>query len=85
MPRLSVITVLLFSLLSACAASDKSLLIRDGDELLDCGELEDELELAKNFGENASARIRHIRTLQKKSLCIPKPKISISIGVSGSL
>ena len=85
MSRLSVIIVLLFLLLSACAASDKSLLVKEGDELLDCSELADELELAKSFGENAPARLRHIRALQEKSRCTPKPKISISIGVSGSL
>jgi hypothetical protein len=78
-------TVLLFLLMSACATSDKSILVKKGDELLDCGALADEFAFAKNLGENAAARRRHIKALQEKRECIPKPKISISIGVSGSL
>ena len=77
--------VLSFSLLVACAKPDKSILVKEGDELLDCPALANEFEFAKNLGENASSRRRHIKALQKKRQCIKKPEISISIGVFGSL
>ncbi len=72
-------------LLIACAKPDESILVKEGDELLDCGALANELEFSENLGENASARRRHIRALQEKRQCIKRPKISISIGVTGSL
>ena len=77
--------VLSFSLLVACAKPDKSILVKEGDELLDCRALANEFEFAKNLGENASSRRRHIKALQEKRQCIRKPEISISIGVVGSL
>ena len=77
--------VLFFLLLIACGKPDKSILVKEGDDLLDCGALANELEFAKNLGENASSRRRHIRALQKKKQCIKKPEITISIGVAGSL
>ena len=77
--------VLSFSLLVACAKPDKSILVKEGDDLLDCRALANEFEFAKNLGENASSRRRHIKALQKKRQCIKKPEISISISVGGSL
>ena len=77
--------VLSFSLLVACAKPDKSILVKEGDDLLDCRALANEFEFAKNLGENATSRRRHIKALQKKRQCIKKPEISISIGVVGSL
>ena len=77
--------VLSFSLLVACAKPDKSILVKEGDDLLDCRALANEFEFAKNLGENASSRRRHIKALQEQKQCIKKPEISISIGVFGSL
>ena len=77
--------VLSFSLLIACATPDKSILVKDGDDLLDCRELANEFEFAENLGANAASRRRHIKALQEKRQCIKKPEISISIGVVGSL
>ena len=79
------VIVLSFLLLNACAKPDKSILVKEGDELLDCRALANEFEFAKNLGENASSRRRHIKALQEKRQCIKKPEISISIGVFGSL
>jgi hypothetical protein len=82
----SVIMIALCSLLLlACAKPDQSILVKDGDDLLDCGALANELVFAKNLGENAPSRRRHIKALQDKKQCVKKPEISISIGVSGSL
>ena len=80
-----LVIVLSLALLIACAKPDKSLLVKEGDDLLDCRALANEFEFAKNLGENASSRRRHIKALQEKRQCIKKPEISISIGVSGSL
>ena len=77
--------VLCSSLLLACAKSDQSILVKEGDDLLDCGALANELVFAKNLGENAPSRRRQIKALQDKKQCVKKPEISISIGVSGSL
>ena len=74
-----------FLLLIACAKPDKSILVKEGDDLLDCRALANEFEFAKNLGENASSRRRHIKALQEKKECIRKPEISISIGVVGTL
>lgn len=82
----SILVIVLFSsLLIACAKPDESILIKDGDDLLDCRALANEFEFAKNLGENASSRRRHIRTLQEKRQCIKTPEISISIGVTKSI
>ena len=82
----SVIMIALCSLLLlACAKPDQSILVKEGDDLLDCGALANELVFAKNLGENAPLRRRHIKALQDKKQCVKKPEISISIGVSGSL
>jgi len=82
----SVIMIALCSLLLlACAKPDQSILVKEGDDLLDCGALANELIFAKNLGENAPSRRRHIKALLDKKQCVKKPEISISIGVSGSL
>ena len=82
----SILAIFLsFSLLIACAKPDESILVKEGDDLLDCGALANELVFAKNLGENAPSRRRHIKALQDKKQCVKKPEISISIGVSGSL
>ena len=80
-----IMIALCSSLLLACAKPDRSILVKEGDDLLDCGALENELGFAKNLGENAPSRRRHIKALQDKKQCVKKPEISISIGVSGSL
>ena len=80
-----LVMVLSVLLLIACAKPDKSILVKEGDDLLDCRALANEFEFAKNLGENASSRRRHIKSLQEKKECIRKPEISISIGVVGSL
>ena len=85
MKNFLLLIVLSTSLLSGCAKLDQSILVKEGDDILDCGELANELEFAKNLGENAPPRRRYIRALQEKKQCVPKPKISILIGVSGSL
>ena len=85
MSNLIFMIILSFSLLIACAKPDKSILVKEGDELLDCRALANEFEFAKNLGENASSRRRHIKALQEKRQCTKKPEISISIGVVGSL
>ena len=80
-----IMIALCSSLLLACAKQDQSILVKEGDDLLDCGALANELALAKNLGENAPSRRRHIKALEDKKQCVKKPEISISIGVSGSL
>ena len=80
-----IMIVLCSSLLLACAKPDQSILVKEGDELLDCGALANELVFAKNLGENAPSRRRHIKALQDKKRCVKKPEISISIGASVSL
>ena len=80
-----IMIVLCSSLLLACAKPDQSILVKEGDDLLDCSALANELVFAKNLGENAPSRRRHIKALQDKKQCVKKPEISISIGVSGSL
>jgi hypothetical protein len=80
-----IMIALCSSLLLACAKPDQSILVKEGDDLLDCGALATELVFAKNLGENAPSRRRHIKALQDKKQCVEKPEISISIGVSGSL
>ena len=80
-----IMIVLCFLLLLACAKPAQSILVKEGDDLLDCGALANELVFAKNLGENAPSRRRHIKALQDKKQCVKKPEISISIGVSGSL
>ena len=81
----NLVIVFSFLLLIACAKPDESILVKEGDDLLDCRELANEFEFAKNLGENASSRRRHIKALQEKRQCIKKPEITISIGVVGSL
>ena len=85
MTKSVIMIVLCFLLLLACAKPDQSILVKEGDDLLDCGALANELVFAKNLGENAPSRRRHIKALQEKKQCVKKPEISISIGVSGSL
>ena len=80
-----IMIVLCSSLLLACAKPDQSILFKEGDDLLDCGALANELVFAKNLGANAPSRRRHIKALQDNKQCVKKPEISISIGVSGSL
>ena len=80
-----IMIVLYSSLLLACAKPDQSILVKEGDDLLDCGGLANELVFAKNLGENAPSRRRHIKALQDRKQCVNKPEVSISIGVSGSL
>jgi hypothetical protein len=78
------VTVILLFLLLSCALPDQSILTRDGDETLDCAALKAEFDFAAELSENAPARRRHIRELQKEKQCVTLPKISISIGVSKS-
>ena len=85
MTKSILMIVLSFLLMVACAKPDKSILVKEGDDLLDCRALANEFEFAKNLGENALPRRRHIKVLQEKRQCIKKPEISISIGVVGSL
>ena len=80
-----IMIALCSSLLLACAKPDQSILVKEGDDLLDCGALANELVFAKNLDENAPSRRRHIKALQDKRQCVKKPEISISISVSGSL
>ena len=80
-----IMIALCSSLLLACAKPDQSTLVKEGDDLLDCGALATELVFAKNLGENAPSRRRHIKALQDKKQCVKKPEISILVGVSGSL
>ena len=80
-----IMIVLCSSLLLACAKPGQSILVKEGDDLLDCAALANELVFAKNLGENAPSRRRHIKALQDKKQCVKKPEISISIGVLGSL
>ena len=42
-----------FLLLNACAKPDKSILVKEGDDLLDCRALANEFEFAKNHGKSA--------------------------------
>ena len=78
------VTVILLFLLLGCAPSDRSILTRDEDEILDCVALKGEYDFAAELGENAPARRRHIRALQSEKQCLTPLKISISIGVSKS-
>ena len=75
---------LYLSFVGACTVPDRSILTKEGDELLDCKALKLELIFARNLGENAAARRRHVKILQKKNQCLKKPKVSISIGLSKS-
>ena len=79
-----LVFVLFSSLLLACSKPDQSILVKEGDDLLDCGALAEELVFAKNLGENAPSRRRHLKALRDKKQCAKKPEISISIGVSGT-
>ena len=76
--------VMLLFLLLGCAPPDRSILTRDGDEVLDCAALKAEFDFAAKLGKNAPARRRHIRALQTEKQCVMPPKILISIGVSKS-
>ena len=76
--------VILLFLLLGCAPRDRSILTRNGDEVLDCAALKAEFDFAVELGENAPARRRHIRALQEDKQCVTPPKILISIGVSKS-
>ena len=78
------VTVMLSFLLLGCAPLDRSILTRDGDEVLDCAALKVEFDFAAELGKNAPARRRHIKALQEEKQCVTPPKISISIGVSKS-
>ena len=78
------VTGMLLFLLLGCAPLDRSILTRDGDEVLDCAALKAEFDFAADLGENAPARRRYIRKLQTEKQCVTPPKISISIGVSKS-
>ena len=71
-----------FLLLIACAKPDKSILVKEGDDLLDCRALANEFEFAKNFGANASSRRRHIKVLQEKKQCIIPPEVDPSAAPS---
>jgi hypothetical protein len=71
-----------FVLLVGCAASDRSILTKEGDERLDCPALAREFEHAATLGDNAPARRRHIRALQKRKRCDAPPRISVQIGIS---
>ena len=82
--RKSIRALCLLLALNACTNSNRSILVKEGDNLLDCNELQAELEFAKNLGENAPERRRHILALQKQKQCITKPKVIISIGISKS-
>jgi len=67
--------------LAGCLTTDKSILVKDGDDQLDCLALAKEYDHAVNLRENAAARRRHIRALQKQNACAKPPKVSISIGI----
>ena len=85
MMRLTAPLCFLFLLSSgACTTSDRSILTKEGDELLDCKALTSELVFAQNLGKNAPARRRHIKALQAEKQCLKKPKVSVSIGLSKS-
>jgi len=70
------------TLLAGCATPDRSILTKEGDEQLDCPALERAFEHAATLGDNAPARRRHIRALQKRKGCETPPRISVQIGVS---
>ena len=55
-----------FLLLIACAKPDKSILVKEGDDLLDCRALANEFEFAKNLGANASSRGGTLRPFRKR-------------------
>lgn len=84
MQLIAVPALVIIVCLGACALQDRSLLTKAGDELLDCAALQAEMAFAENLGEDAPARRRHIKALQKKNQCISKPKISMSFGFSKS-
>lgn len=77
-----IIKLLLLLSLLACTDRDQSILVKDGDELLNCKELEAELDFAHNLDENARARRRQIKKLQREKKCLNYPQINISIGIS---
>lgn len=82
-----LLIILVFSsmfLLGGCAAPDRSILTKQGDENLDCTGLKAEFDFAAQLGDNAPARRRHIRALQEEKQCVTPPKVTISIGVSKS-
>jgi hypothetical protein len=68
-----VIVILLVFLLG-CAPPDRSIFTRDGDEDLDCAALKAEFNFAAELGQNAPARRRHIKALQKEKQCVTPPK-----------
>lgn len=83
--RLITIPLLItLACLGACASQDRSLLTKAGDALLDCAALQEEMDFAPSLGEDAPARRRHIKALQKKNQCISKPEVSISFSFSKS-
>ena len=64
---ISLPTFVILTCLSACAFQDRSLLTKEGDELLDCDALQAEMDFAANLGEDAPARRRHIKAIQEKN------------------
>ena len=68
-------------MLGGCMSNDKSILVKEGDDQLDCPALAKEYDDADSLGVNKSARRRHIRSLQRAKACAIPPKVSISIGV----
>ena len=82
MQKISLVSLIWFVLtIAGCISNDKSILVKEGDDQLDCLALAQEYDNADSLGVNTSARRRHIRSLQKAKACAIPPKVSISIGV----
>ena len=82
MQKIRLVSLIWFVLnIAGCISNDKSILVKEGDDQLDCPALAQEHDEADSLGINRSARQRHIRSLQKAKACDIPPKVSISIGV----
>ena len=68
--------------LGGCISNDKSILVKEGDDQLDCPALAKEYDHADSLGVNKAARQRHIRSLQRAKACAIPPRVTISIGVT---
>ena len=80
--KIRLFSVIWFALnVGGCTPNDKSILVKEGDDQLDCRALAKNYDDADSLGINSSARRRYIRILQKEKACAIPPKVSISIGV----
>ena len=79
MQKIRLVSLIWFVLaIAGCISNDKSILVKEGDDQLDCPALAQEYDDADSLGINKSARRRHIRSLQKQKR-VPSLLKSLSV------